>query len=213
MSPRWRVTPRWKRARPEGLIAPCQPALVDHVPAGPGWLHELKWDGFRIVAFKEGDDVKLWSRAGRGWHGSFPRVAEAIADLEPESLVLDGEAVVLREDGTADFFALRSRSARDEARLVVFDLLGVDGEDFRALPLEERRARLAAVLQQRPSPSLLFSEAVEGDKGAALFRHACERNLEGIVSKRKGSPYISGPTTSWRKIRCPNYVRAGEEGT
>ena len=79
------------------------------------------------------------------------------------------------------------------------------------MPLEERRSRLASVLSLNLSPSLLFSEAVEGDKGAVLFRHACERNLEGIVSKRKGSPYISGPTTTWRKVRCPNYVRAGEE--
>ena len=85
-----------------------------------------------------------------------------------------------------------------------------EGEDTRPLPLEERRERLASVLSLNLSPSLLFSEAVEGDRGALLFRHACEKNLEGIVSKRKGSPYISGPTTTWRKIRCPNYVRAGE---
>ena len=81
----------------------------------------------------------------------------------------------------------------------------------RPLPLEERRDRLATILQQRPSASLMFSGAVEDDKGALLFRHACEKNLEGIVSKRKGSPYISGPTSTWRKVKCPDYVRAGEE--
>ena len=118
---------------------------------------------------------------------------------------------MLRADGSADVFALRTRSAGLEARLVVFDLLQVDGQDARALPLEERRERLAAVLAQRPSPSLLFSEVVDGDKGAVLFKHACAKNLEGIVSKRRGSPYISGPTTSWRKVRCPNYIRTGEE--
>ena len=91
--------------------------------------------------------------------------------------------------------------------MIVFDI----GQDMRPLPLEERRNRLDAVLAQRPSPPLLFSEAVQGAKGAVLFRHACEMNLEGIVSKRKGSPYTSGPTTSWRKVKCPDYVRAGEE--
>ena len=73
------------------------------------------------------------------------------------------------------------------------------------------RDRLATVLSLNLSPFLLFSEVVKGDKGAVLFRHACERNFEGIVSKRKGSPYISGPTTSWRKVKCPDYKRAGEE--
>ena len=212
MSPGWTVTPSWNRAPPPEFIAPCLPALVDHVPAGPDWLHELKWDGYRIIARKEGWDVKLWSRAGIGWHGTFPVIATVIAALPTTSLMLDGEAVVLREDGTADFYALRSQKGRIEARMIVFDLLEVDGQDTRALPLEERRERLAAVLDQRPSPSLLLSEAVEGDdKGALLFRHACAINLEGIVSKRKGSPYISGPTSSWCKIKCPNYVRAGEE--
>ena len=79
------------------------------MPAGPDWLHELKWDGYRLIARKEGPSVTLWSRAGRGWHGAFPGIAEAIAALPASSLILDGEAVVLREDGTSDFFALRSR--------------------------------------------------------------------------------------------------------
>ncbi len=78
------------------------------------------------------------------------------------------------------------------------------------MPLEERRKWLKTVLDQRPSELLLFSETVEDDKGAVLFRHACERNREGIVSKRKGSPYRSGPTSTWRKIQCPRYTRAGE---
>ena len=210
MSPVWSVTPSWRRPRPAGFIPPCLPALVDDVPAGPDWLHELKWDGYRIIARKEGSVIKLWSRAGRGWQLNFPGIAEAVAALPQTHLILDGEAVVLREDGTADFFALRTRSAGLEARLIVFDLLEVDGQDTRPLPLEERRERLAAVLRLNLSPWLLFSEAVEGDKGAVLFKHACERNLEGIVSKRKGSPYISGPTTSWRKVKCPDYKREGE---
>ena len=156
-------------------------------------------------------DVKLWSRAGRNWHGAFPRIVKAIADLPVTSLMLDGEAVMLREDGTSDFFALRASRAHSDARLIAFDLLEVDGQDMRPSPLEERRDRLAGLLREEPSLSLLFSEAVEGDQGAALYRHACAMNLEGIISKRKGSLYRSGPTSLWRKIRCPGYTRT-EEG-
>src|SRR6476469_1068826 len=111
MSPRRTVTPTHKRVRPPGFITPCLPAHVDDVPAGEGWLHELKWDGYRIIARKDRSAVRLWSRAGRGWHGAFPAIAAAIAALPPTSLILDGEAVLLRKDGSADFFALRTRSA------------------------------------------------------------------------------------------------------
>ena len=210
MSPRWTVTPSWKRARPPGFLLPCLPILVDRVPDSPDWIHELKWDGYRILARKEGSIIRLWSRAGRSWYGAFAAIADAVATLPVTSLMLDGEAVMLREDGTSDFFALRSRRARNEARLIAFDLLQVDGRDIRPSPLEERRDRLAGLLQEEPSLSLIFSEAVEGDKGAALYRHACAIGLEGIVSKRKGSLYRSGPTSTWRKIRCPGYTRPGE---
>jgi bifunctional non-homologous end joining protein LigD len=119
-------------------------------------LRQAQWDGYRIIARNEGEGVKLWSRAGRGWHGTFPRIAEAIAALPATSLMLDGEAVMLRDDGSADFFALRSRRALPEARLIVFDLLQVDGQDMRPLPLEERRDRLATLLRQQPPVSLLL---------------------------------------------------------
>lgn len=209
MPPRWTAKPAFKRApKPPGFIAPCLPALFDHVLAGPDWSHELKWDGWRICARKEGQRVRLWSRTGRDWQLAFPLVTQAIADLPIARLVLDGEAVMLRPDGSADFFTLRSSKARTETRLVVFDLLEVDGQDMRRRPLEERRAQLAAVLNGK-SPFLIFSDSMEGERGEALFRHACAANLEGIVSKRKGSAYVSGPTSNWRKIRCPNYTRPG----
>ena len=100
MSPRWTVTPSWKRVRPPKLIAPCLPVLVDNVPAGPDWIHELKWGGYRIIARKEGSSVRLWSRTGRGWHPAFPGIVEAIAALPATSLILDGEAAPLRNDGS-----------------------------------------------------------------------------------------------------------------
>jgi len=120
--------------------------------------------------------------------------------------VIDGEAVCLREDGRPDFDALRSRRACQDARLIAFDLLALNGEDLRRKPLRERRARLAALLGEAPD-ALWFSGHVAGADGEALFRHACAMSLEGIVSKRIGASYRSGPHSAWRKIKNPTYVR------
>ena len=186
-----------------------QPSLVVRVPEGPDWQHEIKHDGYRLIARKEGPSVRLWSRTGRDWRSVFTGIALAVAALPATSLMIDGEAVVLREDGTSDFHALASSRAR-AACLIAFDILQIDGMDMRTSPLEARRDLLAAILREHTSASLFFSEAVEGETGSSLFRHACNMGLEGIISKRKGSPYRSGPTTLWRKIRCPNYTREGE---
>ena len=119
---------------------------------------------------------------------------------------------MLRDDGSADFFALRSRSARTEARLIVFDLLEVDGAGHAPLAAGGApRAPCGASSASISRRGCCSARSSRATRARVLFRHACERNLEGIVSKRKGSPYISGPTTSWRKVKCPNYVRAGEE--
>ncbi len=103
--------------------------------------------------------------------------------------------------------ALRSKRACRDARLIAFDLLGLNGEDLRRLPLHERRTRLERLIPPRES-ALWFSGHVEGPAGAALFRHACAMNLEGIVSKRIDTPYRSGPFLAWRKIKFPEYVRS-----
>jgi ATP-dependent DNA ligase len=122
-----------------------------------------------------------------------------MARLPVESVILDGEAVCLLEDGRPDFHPLRSRQACRDARLVAYDLLGHNGEDLRKLPLHERRTRLASLLSG--NDALWFSSNVEGAKGAALFRQACAMGLEGIVSKRIDTPYRSGPFLGWRKIK------------
>jgi bifunctional non-homologous end joining protein LigD len=147
----------------------------------------------------------LWSRTGRNWADAFPSITAAIKQLPVENVVLDGEAVCLREDGRPDFHALRSKHACKDARLVVYDLLSLDGEDLRRMPLQERRMRLASLLSG--DPVLWFSSHVQGAQGAALFRHACALNLEGIVSKRIDTSYRSGPFLGWRKIKFPGYVR------
>jgi bifunctional non-homologous end joining protein LigD len=173
---------------------------------GEGWIHELKWDGYRVIVRRNEGVVRLWSRHGRNWDKEFPRIVEAVRALPFENFTLDGEAVCLLEDGHPDFHALRSKHTCQDAVLVAFDLLGMDGADLRSLPLHERRRRLAAVLSAGPD-ALLFSSHVEAGQGEALFRRACAMNLEGIVSKRLEAPYRSGLSQTWRKIKCLEYRR------
>ncbi|WP_406855194.1 hypothetical protein ABEG18_22030 [Alsobacter sp. KACC 23698] len=120
--------------------------------------------------------------------------------------MLDGEAVVQLPDGRDDFHALRSAAGARNAMLMAFDLLELDGRDLRALPLEERRAELRRLVEAGPVDGVAFVDAMDDD-GEALFRHACRLEFEGIISKRRDSPYRSGRSPHWLKSRCPNYVR------
>ena len=118
-------------------MLPCQPALAERPPAGPGWLHEIKFDRYRVIARRE--QVRLWARTTSDYSKAFTRIRDAVAALAVESAVLDGEAIVLRPDATSDFEALRSRQGQAEAILVAYDIMEVDGQDVRPEPLEERR--------------------------------------------------------------------------
>src|SRR5687768_16063339 len=201
----WRTIRARDRRSPAGFIRPCKPVPAHEIPTGPEWIHELKWDGYRLIARREDRVVHLWSRTGRNWAKDFPLIAAAIARLPVEDVTLDGEAVCLLDDGRPDFHALRSRHACRDARLIAYDLLALNGEDLRRLPLHERRKRLEGLLTG--NDVIRFSDHVEGAKGAALFRRACAMGLEGIVSKRIDTPYRSGPFLGWRKIKCPGYRR------
>ena len=178
-------------------------------PAGPGWLHEIKFDGYRVIARKDGEQVRLWARTTRDYSNAFTRIRDAVAALPVDSAVLDGEAIVLRPDNSSDFEALRSRQGQAEAILVAYDIMEVDGQDVRPEPLEERRKRLAKLLSRSNKAmrdGIQLSEAITGD-GAAIFRHACWMDLEGIVSKRIGSRYVSGRTRAWLKTKNPDFER------
>lgn len=192
-----------RRNLPPGFIVPCAPELRDVPPAGPDWLHEIKYDGWRMIARVDGSTVNLWSRVGRDWTDAFTAIRAAVAALPVQSVTIDGEAVYHPGDRTL-FHGLRSRSGQAEAALVAFDLLMLDDEDLRPLPIEVRRARLAGLI--RAPGGIVLSEEIDGD-GPTVFRHACELGLEGIVSKRRGSRYRSGPTSTWRKVRCDGYRR------
>jgi len=155
----WRVSPgRSRRIPPVGFILPCQPLLVDKPPTGLGWLHEIKHDGYRIIARKDGGRVTLWSRYGTIFTDRLPMIAEAVCSLVAESALIDGEAVLFRPDGHSDFAALRTKAGSARACLVAFDLLSLNGEDFRHRPLEERGAALSPLVAG--VNCVLFSDAM-----------------------------------------------------
>ena len=183
----WRISPkRSRRTPPAGFILPCQPLLVPKPPAGLGWLHEVKHDGYRIIARKDGSRVTLWSRYGTNFTDRLPRIAEAICSLAAKSALIDGEAITLRPDGHSDFAALRTKAGSARACLVAFDLLSLNGKDLRQQPIEERRGALSPLVAG--IDCIMFSDALV-EHGAIVFAAACEMGLEGIVSKRVGSRY------------------------
>ena len=176
--------------------------LVDAPPEGDGWLHELKFDGYRILAELERGRVHLWSRRFHDWTAQLPTIADAIAELPARRALIDGEACVVEPDGRTSFQALQNALGTRSRALAyfAFDLLALDDEDLAQLPLEERKARLHALVP-RTTGTLRFSDHVIGG-GAAFFRLACTRGLEGIVSKRRDAHYTPGRGTAWQKTKC-----------
>ena len=169
-----------------------------------GWLHEIKHDGYRIIARKDGSRVTLWTRYGTNFTDRFPKIAEAICSLAVKSALIDGEAVALRQDGHSDFAALRTKVGSAQACLVAFDLLSLNGKDLRQRPIEERRGTLSPLVAG--VDCVLFSDALT-EPGSLVFAKACEMGLEGIVSKRAGSRYSSGNSRNWLKTKNPTFQR------
>jgi bifunctional non-homologous end joining protein LigD len=159
----------------------------------------------RLLARVVDGGCKLWSRNASDFTDQFTSIAAAAAGLPVRSATLDGEAVVLRQDGPSDFGALRSREGGASAILIAFDLLELDGGDLRGFPLEARRARLAVRLAQA-GKALQFSEGFTHE-GGLVFGHACRLSLEGIISKRLGTKYQTGRCTNWLKTKNAAFVR------
>jgi bifunctional non-homologous end joining protein LigD len=194
-------------------IEPCLPSPADRPPAGDGWLHEIKHDGFRIMARRDSTGVRLITRHGNDFTSRFPLAVEAVTRLPARSFLLDGEGVVTNERGLAVFDLIRHKRHGDDAVLIAFDLIELDGEDLRRTPIEHRKRTLAKLLR-RPHAGIVVNEVFEGD-GDILFEHACKLGCEGIVSKRLGSTYRSGRSPHWLKIKNPHapaVTREAEEG-
>src|SRR5262249_51561286 len=189
MSLRERTAPRL------GIIEPCLPSPAKAPPSGPGWIHEIKHDGFRILARRDKAGVRLITRAGNDFSSRFPFIAMAVAKLPVRSCLIDGEGIVCDEHGLAVFDRIRRQGALASAVLCAFDLLELNGKDLRREPIEERK-RLLAKLLKGAHLSIVLNEHFDED-GAAVYRAACQLGCEGIVSKRLGSSYRSGRSKHW----------------
>jgi ATP-dependent DNA ligase len=166
-------------------------------------LYEIKHDGYRLMVRRTTDGVCIKTRRGFDWTDRFPVIVEAAARLRANSFVLDGEGVILRPDGVADFDRLHARRHDGEAQLLGFDLLELDGTDLRREPLESRKATLASLLR-RSRHAIQFVEHIEAADGGTVFEHACKLGLEGIVSMRRDKPYQHGRSRAWLKIKNPS---------
>jgi len=162
------------RTLPSGFIPPCLPTKAPRPPSGAMWLHEIKHDGFRVIARKDGARVKLYSRPGNDLTWRFSLIVEAVGRLRSRSCIIDGEAVACDDNG----------------------------DDLRRDPLVVRKATLASVLA-KVVPGIRFNDHMEFEDGETVFRHACRLGLEGIVSKRKDSTYRSGRSSDWLKMKNP----------
>jgi ATP-dependent DNA ligase len=182
-------------------IEPCLPRPAAEPPAGSGWLHEIKHDGFRILARRDSRGVRLYTRNGYNFADRFPKIVEAIASLPVRSCFIDGEAIVVDETGLSVFELLRYRLRDQAALLCAFDLIDLNGNDLRRTSIEDRKGFLAKLLSH-PLEGIAFNQHFACD-GAILFKHACALGCEGIVSKRLGSPYCSGRVDHWLKIKNP----------
>ena len=179
---------------------PCIPTRGTRVPVGPDWIHEIKHDGYRLIVQREGKRVRLFTRNGHDWTDHYPLIVEAALKNRTSSFVIDGEAVLLGVDGISNFNGLHSRRHNDQVQLYAFDILALDGDDLRKLPLHLRKNNLARLLARRPE-GIFVSDYEQGEIGPDLFRQACKFGLEGIVSKRRESRYRGGRSPDWVKVK------------
>lgn len=181
--------------------------LVSKPPKGPEWVFEVKWDGYRLAVHIEPAGVRIITRGGHDWTHRFPSIAAAARKLGG-TMILDGESVVLDDQGRSDFGALQQalggrggKRSAGEAIFLAFDLLYFEGHDLRRMAFSERRQLLESTISTDSSGAIRLSEALEMD-GDELFAAACDHGLEGIIAKKIDAPYRSGRLGDWLKIKC-----------
>lgn len=199
-----------KTAMPE-FLAPQLAMLVSEPPSGDEWLHELKFDGYRMICHLNRGKARFWSRNGKDWTEKFPNLSAALKAFPAETAILDGEVVIVDKAGRSSFQSLQQSMGRGRSGKVpafvfeIFDLIYLDGYSLMKTPLRVRKAQLEALFSsakvKADSGPLRYSDHVEGN-GSQFFKQACEYGIEGIVSKLADSPYESTRNRSWQKSKC-----------
>ncbi len=200
MAPRKKPAAIGVKAQFPGFIEPALATSIAKVPSGDRWLHEIKFDGYRVQVHLANEAVRICTRRGYDWTNRFKKIANDAWHLSAGSAIIDGEVVVPATDGTTDFSVLQNELKGKLTRivLVAFDLLYLNGYDLRKLPLSERKAHLKKLIA---GTAVQFSESFEVE-GAKMFQHACKAGLEGVVSKVRDSAYSSGRGNNWVKKTC-----------
>lgn len=182
------------------FVEPALASSIERVPSGDRWIHEIKFDGYRVQTHIHNDAVKIFTRRGHDWTHRFKKAAHDAWHIKAKSAVVDGEIVVPAADGTTDFSVLQNelRGSSKHIVLVAFDLLYLNGRDLRKLPLHQRKAELKKIIA---GTDVQFSESFEIE-GQDMFAHACKVGLEGVVSKVRDSSYASGRGNNWVKKSC-----------
>jgi bifunctional non-homologous end joining protein LigD len=196
----------FSRRKPAGIgnkapfpdyVEPALASSIDRVPSGSRWIHEIKFDGYRVQVHLHNEVVKVLTRRGHDWTHRFKKVADDAWHIKAGSAIIDGEIVVPAADGTTDFHVLQNELKGSSRKIVMvaFDLIYLNGRDLRKLPLSERKAELRKIVA---GTDVQFSESFEID-GQAMFAHACKVGLEGVVSNVRDSVYPTGRSNDWVK--------------
>jgi bifunctional non-homologous end joining protein LigD len=183
-----------------GFIEPALASSIEWVPSGARWIHEIKFDGYRVQLHIANEGVRVFTRNGHDWTNRFKKIANEAFLISARSAIIDGEVVVPAADGSTDFSVLQNQlnGKSDKIVMVAFDLLYLNGYDLRKMPLVERKALLKKLIAKT---AIQYSESFEVD-GPELFKHACGIGLEGVVSKVRDSKYTSGRGNDWVKKTC-----------
>lgn len=196
--------PGSRKAAMPGFIAPQLATLTAQAPTGDEWLHELKFDGYRMLCHLNRGKVRFFSRNQKDWSEKFPNVTKALKELPLNAAILDGEIVVVDKVGRSSFQRLQQSMKSPSAAFIfqIFDVVHLNGYDLRGTPLVDRKAALERLLSAVDAKGpLRYSDHVVGN-GREFFEQACKHGVEGIVSKLANSPYESTRTRSWQKVKC-----------
>jgi bifunctional non-homologous end joining protein LigD len=196
--------PGARKAKLPGFVSPQLATLVKEPPYGDEWLHELKFDGYRMLCRIDRGRVSVWSRNGKDWTEKFQNVVEAVKLLKTTSAILDGEIVIVDGQGRSSFQKLQramGKSTTTGFAYEVFDLIYLDGFSLTQTPLKDRKELLKKLVESNPHGVIHYSEHIDGS-GDEFFKHACEYGIEGIVSKLAKSHYESTRNRNWLKVKC-----------